>query len=125
MAERGPLDALDALAEIGGWAPPAGYDGTAQYRDFRAVLLDGEASPEQCRRVLNIVLAQCGVLKSPLKTRPVGGDEQFAEGLAIDTSLTLVRIGEQNIGRWLLAQIMERPRSEPLAEQAVSEEPKE
>lgn len=123
MTEPGPADALDVHAEISQWTPPAGYDGTQRYLDFRAVFIDGGATAEQARRVLNQVMWKCGVLRSPIMVNLVGGDDKAADATAVDTIRTFTRLGEQNIGRWLLAQIAHQPRSEPLPEQAISEEP--
>lgn len=82
-----------------------------QYRDFRAVLVDGGATQAQCGRVLNTILSHCGVMDTPVP-----------RGLPID-QVTYMNIGKGDVGRWLLDVLTRQPSSDPPAERTETTPP--
>lgn len=74
-----------------------------RYRDYRDVLIDGEASPEKCKRVLWDLFQQMGLFHTPLRA-----DENL-----LDSHKMFARLGKQELGRWLLATLMDQPEARP------------
>lgn len=71
-----------------------------RHRDFRAVLVDGGATPEQCRRVLWEILGHSGWFLTPVRPN---------ENL-LNLDNLFVRLGKQDFGRWLYTVLAEEPR---------------
>ena len=93
-------DALAFFEELTPYAPGGGrYTKIDRYRDFRAVLMDGDAAPDQARRVLWQIFEECRLFRTPIA--------------AGDTHLTYTRIGKQEIGRWLLTVLTAEPGEGP------------
>jgi hypothetical protein len=108
--ETGP-EALSLLNGLISAAPPPLYSRTDRYRDFRAVLLNGESDELRSQRVLYLILERLGLMRSPVK-----GDEGTADPLR-----TFHALGQQDFARWLLSVLMTEPIERP--EKTISEKP--
>lgn len=107
-----PSNSIDPLAffeEISGYAE--GYTPQDRYRDYRDVLVDAKATPEQAKRVLWDLFSQTMMFRSPI----VVSDSRVS-----DTHQTFMRLGKQELGRWLLKTLTVEP-GEPKPEQTKAQ----
>ena len=93
-----PLTFLEEIASAAG--PYQRTEKLDRHRDFRAALMDGNATPEQCKRVLWELFAQTGMFLTPLRA---------SENL-LDLDKTFSRLGKQDLGRWLYDVLTQEPK---------------
>lgn len=80
---------------------PEEFDEAQQYRDFRAVLFEGDASPQQCRRVLATILHKGGLWTKTLT--PLAGSGH------IDPLALAAMTGAQDLCRDIVETLLRKP----------------
>lgn len=94
------FDLIEFAAEITRTSMPDGYDKSVQqYRDFRAVFFEGNASESQGRRVLAQIFAWGGLWSSVAQIVP---DEPT------DIHATMVAAGAQDLSKRILMALTVR-----------------
>lgn len=99
-----PSDPIEFFEQIAPYAGGKDYSHQDRQRDFRAVLMEGSAPPEQCMRVLHEIFSQTFLYRNPV--------------MRGENDVTYMRLGRQDLGRWLLMTLMAPPPEQPEATQS-------